>query len=99
MPALRVKMLSLAPAAMAGITGTPGHMPCTVFSMVPKISGDKGEGGDGLKVPDMVILIAGSAMAPAMRVFTLSALSPGSTRHCTVASALDGSAFSCTPAL
>ena len=44
---MRVKMLSLAPAAITGITGTPGHMACTVCSMGPNTSGDKGDGGVG----------------------------------------------------
>src|SRR5471030_3154940 len=98
MPALRVKMESLAPADWAGITGTSRHIDPTTFCSGSNRFGDRGDGGEGLKVPDRLMAMPGSASTLASCALMLSMLSPGITRHCTVAWALEGRAFSCTPA-
>src|ERR1039458_225736 len=90
-------MLSLAPGLISGSTATPGHIECVTPSTIVRMAGAGGESGAGLAGVTTLTPIFGSATAARIAAATESTDSPGITRHCTVARARCGRAFSACP--
>ncbi len=83
---------------MPGITATPGHMPWVTFSTLRRKSGSGVVFGDETTGSGWVTLIDGSASARTRVSRVPTGASPGMMRHCTVAWARCGRAFSWCPA-
>src|SRR5450759_1379952 len=90
-------MLSEAPELIAGSTTTPGHMERVTPSTIARMAGAGGESGAGLAGVMTLTTIFGSASVALIVAATESGDSPGITRHCTVARARCGRAFSACP--
>src|ERR1035441_3900123 len=90
-------MLSLAPGLISGSTTTPGHIECVPPSTIARMAGAGCESGAGLPGVMTLTAIFGSATAARIAPATESSDSPGIARHCTVARARCGRAFSACP--